>query len=179
MSVSAVRRRIYSMVLQERCDQTIFELLLPNLSPIEHEDALWDFKQALTLDPTIHKNDPDYAGNCCELVKDIAAFHNTFGGYIIIGVDDKTKSISDYTSNLDIDLVNARIRADLNASVDFTYRRISFHNRHLGLIFIPRRRDGIPPIQFRREAKPKQSGRKSYKNGDIYYRDDAASAPAI
>jgi Cdc6-like AAA superfamily ATPase len=151
---------------------------MPKLVPIEHEDALWDFKQTVALDPLTGKKDPDYAGQCCELVKDIVAFHNTFGGCIIIGVDDKSKEIVGFNSNLDVDLVNSRIKADVNCNIDFTFKKLNYLGKDLGLIFVPRRQDGAPPLQFRRDAKPKVSGSKAYKNGDIYFRDEDSSAPA-
>ena len=178
MSVSSIRRRIYSMALQEQCDSAVLDLLIPDLVPIEHEDALWDFKQTILLDPSVHKGGTDYAADCCELVKDIVAFHNTYGGYIVIGVTDKTKQIVPFNFTIDVDLLKARIKSDTNASIDFTFKRLTYGSLSLGLILIPRRRDGIAPLQFRRDAKPNSNGTKCYKSGDIYCRDDASSAPA-
>src|ERR1043166_5030537 len=178
LSVAARRRRIFSMVLQEKIDHEILTLLVPNHRAIEHEDALWDFKQTIHLDPTKHKTDQDYPANCCAIVKDIVAFYNTFGGYIVIGIDDKTKAISDFDYHIDVDLINARLKADAHVKIDFTFQKLNFSGHRLGLIFIPRRPDGIPPVEFRRDAKPRQSGSKAYTHGDIYFRDEASSAPA-
>ena len=166
------------MVLQDTCNSSVLELLLPDLHPIEHEDALWDFKRAVFLDPIEDRSDPNFAANCCEIVKDIVAFHNTYGGYIIIGVDDKTREIHDFDGNIDINALNSRLKSDLHTSVDFTFQKLTFLSQKFGLFFIPRRRNGIRPLQFRRAAKPNQAGKKAYNNEDIYFRDQASSAPA-
>jgi predicted HTH transcriptional regulator len=67
---------ILQAIRSGRLDDSLAEELVTK----QFESQLWDFKEELNLD-SIGK---------AELAKDCAALHNTDGGYIIVGVKDKT-----------------------------------------------------------------------------------------
>ena len=90
---SAVTRRssVSQLILQGVTDNTVVELLLTEGVAIRDEAVLWDFKRELPVLPPGKLNQAltaEYDAKFAEIVKDAAAFYNTFGGYILVGIDE-------------------------------------------------------------------------------------------
>ena len=58
------------------------------------ECDIMDFKQQLNDKETFGKNLRNYSGSYDELAKDVVAFANKKGGFLFIGIEDKTKDIN-------------------------------------------------------------------------------------
>jgi Schlafen, AlbA_2/AAA ATPase domain len=179
ISISELRRIIFRKIIEDNCTVEIIKYLSNGDRLVEQEDALWDYKSYANIDP-VKKTSAlgQFNAHCCELVKDIVAFYNTYGGYLIFGVDDRTKTLFGFDEEVDLNAVMSRIEADTGRKICISFCRLVMNEKTIGLMHIPRRPDAEQPLQFRKDAKIANSGKKAYKSNDIYFRDGGRSLPA-
>jgi len=72
----------------------IIGLLLPGGRPHDFESELWDYKEKLPelLPGATEENKKLFKAEIGDIIKDVVAFHNAYGGYIVFGVADKGKN---------------------------------------------------------------------------------------
>ena len=122
------------------------------------EGALWDYKKEY---PFSLSN--DYFGGVVRL---ICAFHNTFGGLLIFGVDDTTRKITGNSVNINIERLNTVLRERLTNAIECSTRHYDLAGtRGIDLLLVPKRDVGAQPIRF---SEP--IGR--YPRGIIYVRQN-------
>jgi tetratricopeptide (TPR) repeat protein len=139
------------------------DALAEELSKKQFESILWDYKETFLLD----------AEGKAELARDCSAFHNADGGYILVGVKDKTWEVIGVEEitlrSIDQTQINNAIHSYLGERFSVTYRicRINGCLHPLGLIYIPPRQ-GRPVIV---QKNGPQVGRDLYfRQGDIFLR---------
>lgn len=177
LSVTEMQRRLYQFVRESRCDQSVLETLSDEGTFTQHEDAIWDFKLSAGIIPDQKYADADFNSRCCELAKDIVALHNTYGGYLILGVSELDMAIKGFDERFDVDALVARIKADTGADLHFTFSYVQFASKTLGLILVPQRTSPLP-VAFKKQAKASTKGKIAYRAQDIYFRDGSRSTPA-
>ncbi|MBA4790225.1 MAG: putative DNA binding domain-containing protein [Rhizobiales bacterium] len=156
----------------------VVNLLLPSGRPYECEGQLWDYKVKA---PVLGNEPGDVAKHAHrlsigELVKDAVAFHNAFGGYILFGVSDKGKSriigINDSFNCADF---NKSLQRYAGVSIECLYNSIDIvlpgksDPLTLGLLLIPRRSAGAPPVKMLRKGPEKQDGKPCFYD-EVYIR---------
>src|SRR6266568_7369639 len=118
-----------------------------------------------------------------EIVKDAVSFYNSFGGYIIAGVDDSTKQIVGFNQRFSVEELQKKASAVTGHEIDCHYASCSVDvsgcSQRVGILLVPRRPYTLTPAQFRRNA-PKHPERDGYefKEGDIYLRIADECRPA-
>lgn len=180
------RHTLYTLATRGEIGTAVIEALLPKGVPLEYERELWDYKLLLPQKTKGKKLTSEesavHDGALCEIIKDAVAFHNSYGGYIVIGVKDSPKEIVGFEGEFDCDEFNKRITA-------FTGRKIQcFFEKHtvtaqdarsyiVGLLFIPKRGDNDIPVQFTKDADQKNT-KRAFNRNDIYLRVDDQCIPA-
>ncbi|AUO12338.1 helix-turn-helix domain-containing protein [Priestia megaterium] len=105
-----------------------FELLASG-----REDDKWDFKQDIKLKPK---------ESFYQFLKDVLAFSNTGGGYLLLGVEDKTHHLVGVKSKVDEAELGDKIEANLGYAikVDILYfkHKVEDEKIELGIIYIPK-----------------------------------------
>ena len=126
---------------------------------VVQESLHWDYKDTFP-----RKLTSDFGTG---IVRLICAFHNTYGGLIIFGVDDETKRPIGNSQRLDVERFNAFLRGCLSSPIECIHREyvISNLNRELriDILLVPKRQGGTPPIR-----NSKQIGK--YGPGCIFHR---------
>jgi len=93
------------------------------------EDDSWDFKEDLSID-----NKQKFYN----VLKDILAFANTNGGYLVLGVKDTTHELVGVTNEIDEAELSQKIESSLNATIDFKLLyfedNIDGENKKFGLL---------------------------------------------
>jgi hypothetical protein len=124
-SVFALRVQLYNAISDGRIDQSVLELLLPNGIPHSVERQLWDYKIAFPVNaPHLPSNSPsnsDYDSKIAELAKDVVAFFNTLGGYIVAGIQNSPRDIVGFSGQFDCDLLNRKVKAFTGTSIETHY----------------------------------------------------------
>ncbi|SFM25674.1 Flp pilus assembly protein TadD, contains TPR repeats [Paenibacillus sp. 1_12] len=151
------------LILQAIRNGRLDDALADELSKKRFESMLWDYKEIMLLD----------AAGKAELARDCTAFHNTDGGYILVGVKDKTWKVLGVEESIlraiDQTQINNAIHSYVGERFSVTYRicRINGCPQPLGLIYIPPRQ-GRPVII---QSNGPQVGRDLYfRQGDIFVR---------
>ncbi len=88
------------------------------------------------------------------IVKLICALHNTYGGFIVFGVHDKTRTPGHNKVKINIERLNNVLRQKLTSPIECVYFPIVLHayddnaNGQVDIIMIPRRSQTTPPVRF-------------------------------
>ncbi len=106
-SIVQRRAKLAQMISNGIVDSNVLSELLVDGIPVSEEAVLWDYKRELPLllDKESNKKDEH---KFCEVMKDCVAFYNTFGGYLVVGVEDKTKRIVGFPGGFDAAQLNQK-----------------------------------------------------------------------
>ncbi len=103
------------------------------------ECDIMDFKQQLDDKETFGKSLKNYSGSYDELARDVVAFANNKGGFLIIGIEDKTKSVNDkftYDETQLYDLIK-QIQDRTRPSITLTPHKLTVNGHNLLVLEIP------------------------------------------
>lgn len=185
--VYAHRSRLFRHIQQGTLNEEVVHELLPNGSALLVEKALWDYKRELPLLAADRQPSPEekdlYAARMAAIVKDSVSFYNSYGGYIVAGVDDRTRAIVGFDNHFSVEDLQKKIYAATGHRIDCHFAlcdaKCADTPKKAGILFIPRRPYSVPPVQFRRNApKNPSTGSMAYKEGDIYLRIGDECRPA-
>ena len=176
--VFAHKAKLYAYVKAGQLNDEVIEALLPGGNPISYERQLWDYKLEFPTLPIGRKPTEqelaEHNGAIAEIVKDAAAFFNSFGGYIVSGISNSPKELVGISCNFDCDELNKKIFAATGHNIECCFSKFKVGSgagqKEVGLLFIPQREDDQVPAQFIKDAPLKKSGKKPYSKGDIYFR---------
>ncbi|MEZ8456617.1 RNA-binding domain-containing protein [Vibrio cyclitrophicus] len=139
MDVIQVKREIYEGILHGSVSKSIIDnLVRPDGSFLPKECELWDYKN------TFENTKDAYL----KTLKSIISFHNTYGGYLIFGVDEIEKDASFVLNGVEKNLIDQqKLRGQFdkyfNQRLDLTYEEIVMPsdkgNLIIGLLHIPKR----------------------------------------
>ncbi|WP_417544524.1 ATP-binding protein [Marinobacter sp.] len=139
MDITKVKQKIYQSILNGDVSKSVVEnLVREDGTLLSKECELWDYKKTFE----------DSADAFLKLLKSIISFHNTFGGYIIFGVDEVEKDTSFIICGVKKNLIDQqKLRGQFdrhfNKRLDLTYEEILISYREIdflvGLLHIPKR----------------------------------------
>lgn len=141
------------------------------LVPLECE--LLDYKRELPRD----------AFSIAKTVLQIVSFYNTFGGYLVYGVDQNKVDTEFYVVGIekdtfDIKKIKDLIRANTGETIDITYCEVQKGVPTIGLLHTPKRRDESP-LAFGRNGPDKSPGKPVFLRDQVYFRDQDNCVPAL
>jgi hypothetical protein len=155
----------------------VLNQLLPDGRPFDCEGQLWDYKAKGPV-ATEDASDPqrhEYRIAMAEIVKDAVAFHNAFGGYIVFGVTDKGRNrLIGFEGEFNCAELNAAVQRYTGTSIECLYHTLPLPEGgisplRLGLLLIPRRVAGAPPVKMIRKG-PEKPGGKHVFGTEVYVR---------
>lgn len=180
MQVTEIIEQVFTSIELTDVGTGVTDLLVPDGNPLLFENSLWDFKRK---PPTLAKN-PDkeardkYKYEIHELIKDIVSFHNSYGGYLIFGVEDSgLNRIVGCDAELDLGDLEQRIKALTGADLTLYQNRLEISTTNLLLLLIPRRRSNVNPLHFLKAATP-LGKKRAFEKGSIYVRVKDQCRPA-
>src|SRR6185437_14293192 len=77
-ALNECRSGIIRMVAKGELSSAVLDTIFEGESFIPHETELWDYKRIVGAEKV----------DLAELARDVISFHNSFGGYLLVGVDD-------------------------------------------------------------------------------------------
>ena len=126
---------------------------------VVQESLHWDYKNAFP-----EKLESEFGAGIVRLT---CAFHNTYGGLIIFGVDDETKRPVGNTRQLDVERFNSFLRDRLSSPIECIHREYKIptpdQELRIDMLLVPKRPGGTAPIR-----NSKQMGK--YRPGCIFHR---------
>lgn len=131
---------------------------------VERESELWDYKANLGATKL------DQA----ELVRDILAFHNSFGGYLLFGISDDGTLCG--CENLDEQSVRQWVRTYALVDLPIAVANHSIDGAGVTVIYIPKRARTDVPVAISRIGPDIPAKKTSFfKPGDIFLRTNDSS----
>jgi hypothetical protein len=183
-SIFIRKRRVFGLIQQGAFGSAVLTELLPNGQPHLFEKSMWDYKEELPIPPKnptpqqIEAHNVKMAG----VVKDVVAFYNSLGGFLVVGVKDNPREICGFSGQFDCGDLAKRIKGATQHDIDCHYSVVDFEvgeKKHsLCVLQIPQRPDSILPAQFRKDAPISSFGKQAYKRDDFYIREGDQSRPA-
>lgn len=180
-------RRIFANILDLCIDETVLHLLLPDGRPYDYETSLWDYKRHLP-DTTGRGNRSELEAaefEIAELVKDVAAFHNTFGGYIICGVDHlRTDTLTGCSRSSEfkftVEKLNEQVRKYTGKDIQCRFQRFEVDNGKgtkvcVGLLAIPMRATSDAVVRMAKGCR--EGSNQPFRKNDIFARLNDSSVP--
>jgi hypothetical protein len=185
-SVFQRNHRLAALIKNGDLGRNVLDELLPTGCAHTYEKALWDYKRELPFLAQLRKcseaEKSSYALGMSHIVKDVVAFYNSHGGYLVIGVDDKTREIGGFYEPFDCSDLVKKVLGATKHEIDCHYRshKVLVNGREVqvGILLIPRRPDSKDAAQFRRDAPVDTNGKQAYKAGQIYFRRGDSCIPA-
>ena len=139
MDIIKIKQEIYESILRGDVSKSVVEKFVKSGEEcIAKECELWDFKT------TFEETESAYV----KILKSIASFHNTYGGYLIFGVNEAEKDTSFIFTGVKKNLLDQKeIRSKFDKyfdkRLDLTYEEINinFDSKEIliGLLHIPKR----------------------------------------
>ncbi len=180
MQVDEIIEQVFLSVQQTEIGPSVLELLAPDGKPHCFENSLWDFKRK---PPTLlGKSDGEardrYQHEIHELIKDIVSFHNSYGGYLVFGVEDNgADRITGCEAELDLGDLSKRIKAHTGSNLELYQNSLTLGSWKVLLLLVTRRRSEEKPLQFIKAA-PLWGKKRAYSKGSVYVRIKDECRPA-
>ncbi|MEW6464704.1 MAG: RNA-binding domain-containing protein [Pseudomonadota bacterium] len=118
---------------------------------------------------------PDSDAEYAKVVRDLVAFHNSYGGFLIFGVEEVEKdrrfeivgvpSGVFHVAKLK-DLARSYLGADLRISVESREVR----GKNIEIAWVAKRRLGESPLKFAKNGPDEKPSKPSFKKGEVVYR---------
>lgn len=118
----------------------------------------------------------DDALSMAEAVKDIASFFNTYGGFIVFGVEEvekdiRYKAVGISGTPFNMQVLRGKADAWLSEPLPFTYDEVRLSTgKTVGVLVVPKRPRSQRPNQFKRRGPEVRSGRYLFDAGDVAVR---------
>lgn len=174
---SFLEKSISSLEISSR----VLDIILPQGKPHAFESELWDYKRELpSCSQKSDRKEFDYKIH--EIIKDIVSFYNSFGGYLIFGVEDKgANRVIGCENDIDCDDLFKRIEGCTGKTIQCYFKKIEINHsdcdKEIGVLLIPRRKNKEEPVKFIKNG-PLFSDRRPYSKNDVYIRKQSQCIPA-
>jgi|GEM_PF-3594440 len=122
---------------------------------IEEECAYWDYKEEFPFSST----DDFFAG----IVRLICAFHNTYGGLIIFGVNDIERVPGRNKVAIKVEKLNTRLRELCSEGIETVARSYDLVHGQVDILLVPKRNHQRPPVYL-------TTGIGKYEQGNVFIR---------
>jgi KaiC/GvpD/RAD55 family RecA-like ATPase len=157
-------------------DERVIQCLLSDdgFAPIEGE--LLDYKREL----------PSDAVALAKCAIQIVSLHNTFGGYLVFGVDEVSRDQRFRPCGIPRDSANVQqlrslVRNYTGRTINIVFADLSVRflgsPLTLGLLFVPKRLAHMTPVQFGKPS-PKRDDKSVFSVGDVFFRLQDTNARA-
>ncbi|MBL8236164.1 MAG: putative DNA binding domain-containing protein, partial [Bryobacterales bacterium] len=165
-------------------DDEVLSLLLPDGVGHTSERDLWDYKE-FALEPApvnaTEERQKKWRLSRCELAKDIVAFYNSFGGYLVFGVRDSDRRVVGCAGSPSIDDLIRYCLSLTGQNIGLDIKTLRFQSgpqsMMVPVILVPRRSDEYLPAIFTKDGELRADGRPVFKNHDLYFRRNDECRP--
>ena len=173
MQTENLKFEIFQLVRNTEIGAEVVRSLFPEGVPLSFETELWDFKRKPPILGEIRdaKARETHKLETHELIKDIISFHNSYGGYILFGVEDAGENrVLGCDLTLDLGDISKRVKSHTGQDIELSQNTLKVGERNILVLLIPRRRRSEDPVKFLKQGPSTPSKKPAYQKGSIYIR---------
>ncbi|GLP87086.1 RNA-binding domain-containing protein [Tritonibacter mobilis] len=181
MQTDRIKSDLFQLIKNTDIGGEVIRSLFPDGSPLAFETELWDFKRK----PPVLGEKPGASARevhkleIHELIKDIVSFHNSYGGYIVFGVEDAGHDrVIGCDHTLDLGDISKRIKSHTGADIQLYQNTLKVEGRRVLILLVPRRRRAEDPVKFIKHAPASEAKKPAYQKGSTYIRKFDECRPA-
>jgi NB-ARC domain len=177
LALKSVRNQMASFVRDAVLDGRVIDVLRLETGFVPAETELWDFKRQV----------PDDARSWGRTVLRVVSFYNSYGGYLIYGVEEVEKDqifhpLRGCRCSLDIQHLRQAIETYTGETIDVAFREVGAEfgdaQCNIGLLHVPKRPVSRPPLFFGRNGPESAPGKPLFTTQQVYFRKLAECVPA-
>lgn len=155
---------LHKNVAQGSLDSSIFDDLVRLDSGVRECEVL-DFKRQL----------PDGDAEYVKTIRDLVAFHNSYGGFLVFGVEEVEKDRSFEVVGVPRGVLQVAKLKDLARSYLGVDLRMSVESRdvvgrNIEIVWVSKRSLGELPVRFSKNGPDEKPGKPAFKRADVVYR---------
>lgn len=163
-------KKIYEYIQEETVDAVVLDYILPQHKPNQWENSLYDYKRDI---PNTHG---DNVGNSLyECIKDIVAFHNSYGGYIVFGIDhyniNPIYGCDGKSKQFSLEKLNEKLHKYTGHKITCKLHIFNIQDKDIYLLLIPKRSETQTPIRLIK-GSPMENGAQLFEASFIPVRID-------
>ncbi|MGA3706049.1 RNA-binding domain-containing protein [Ralstonia nicotianae] len=148
-------------------------------SAITGLDSVLQECEVLDLKRQLPKSEIEYA----KTVRDLVAMHNSYGGFLVFGVEESEKDRAFRIAGVGEESINIGKMRDMMSSATGTALRIiitrlNHDGLHLEVAWIAKRDIGDPPVRFAKNGPEEKPGKLLFKKNDVVFRKIDTNAVA-
>lgn len=159
-------------------DERVIEELLPAGNQLNYESDIWDYKTGFAK-PIAMQEFSEY--DICSVLKDVAAFYNSFGGYLLFLLPEREKRSKTLSHLVDAEVLTSKFKSytghNIRLKMYVRDKLVGDRTLELSLLHVPRRSNYEPPLSFRRASALSKTGKSAFSEGDIYCRENYECVP--
>jgi Tfp pilus assembly protein PilF len=153
-----IKTRIVNLVRSGgRGEEVCRTLICPDPVPLECE--LWDYKQEYS----------ESAVSLGELCRDVVAFHNSYGGYLIVGVSDDYRVVG-CGGSINQQTLRQKVRDYFGADVAVLVEETVIQGARLLVVSVPKRSTTCATIVARKMGPQPAGGKPIFSTGAVFFR---------
>ena len=169
VDLRGIRDSFAKFVENGTLDQRVVTALVVDNKFVSKECELWDYKREAGKDNI----------SLAETVLQIVSFYNTFGGYLLYGVEEINTDIEFACcgiskNNVNLQQLKQNVTNYTGEQIDISYKEFEYKindiDYSLGIIHIPKRPEIKPPIFFGKDGPQKKNGNPVFKKDISYLR---------
>lgn len=163
--IEEIRRRISDFLDRGKNDDDLINLLHQGINFCAIECELIDYKESAFGD----------AIALAKGIKHIVALHNTYGGYLIVGVSEITADqffeIKGFNSSqIDIKQIKDKIFSYTGSHINISTHTFTVDGRDGFSIYVPKRGAGVKPVAFGKNGPAIDKKPPLFESGDVVFR---------
>jgi hypothetical protein len=169
MDIEIIKEEISDMIIDGSVSASVLEkFIYADGSVLPLESTLWDYKVTFDCSPNGYK----------KIIKSIVSLYNTYGGYIIYGIDEtkkdtKFKAVGVNPSQLDQQKLKGQFDKYFGKRISLTYQEIplvvSGNEMLFGLLHVPKRKLNEHSLAPMSDAQD-ENNKYIFEKNAIYYR---------
>lgn len=177
VAINTIKRNVNDYVSEGVLDQRVINELWLTDCFVPKETELWDFKREPSGD----------SSSLAKTVLQIVSFHNTYGGYLIYGIEepkrDYFRPIGIASGSMDTKQLRDKVAAYTGETIDLSYVEINCTldgaEYLLGLLHIPKRASDTDPVYFGKNGpNDSKSNKPLFRIEQAYIRFQDNCVPA-
>jgi putative transcriptional regulator len=152
-------------------DVNLLDNLTSDVGFIQECEVL-DFKES------IPKSDAEYA----KTLRDLVAFHNSYGGFLVFGVKevekDRVFEISGLDGKVDVAKLRDNAKNYFDSEIRICCQGYNVRERYVDVLWVDKRAQGRNPVKFKKNGPEEKPGKLAFKKGEIVFREIGNNAIA-